>query len=213
VNRRRYLIAGSLATAIVIGVLLATTIDDGVFGLSARLRSRKQSNHSVGVPVPQLVVDPSSVADPLPQFVPTPLAWEPNRIEAVMSDWRGAINSKNAEAVERIDELFRVSPDAFRPALHLCALKDTEPRIRAFCTRVLGNARHVDSIPTMRLCLKDSGEYVRSNAAWALGQLKDEVSLPTLKKLAAHDSSPVVRAAASESLRQLMNIAAASHSP
>lgn len=212
-NRRRYLIAASLAIALVTGALVFWRSNDGQFGFWPRKAIQVQSNQPPGVPLPQLLVDPSSVADPLPQFVHPPVAWETERIEAVMNDWRGAIIGKNAESVERIDDLFQASPEAFRPALHHCALKDAEPRARAFCTRVLGNARHVDSIPTMRLCLKDPVEYVRGNAAWALGQMNDQSSLPTLKRLSAHDSSPVVRAAAAESLRQLSNLAAAPHSP
>lgn len=200
-NRRKIWIAGAVAFAIVCALVAWRGLGEGVFyGRRGSAESGSGAMGPVGVPVPRLQVDPHSIVDPLPQFndVANAPPWGPEQLAGTMKDWRAAILNKNAEAVERIDDLFAASPDVFRKELETSAQKDADPRVRAFSTRVLGNAKRAEAIPTLRLCLKDTSEYVRANAAWALGQLKDVQSVALLSRLASKDASPAVRKAAAD---------------
>lgn len=132
---------------------------------------------------------------------PPPVA--PERVTHVMGEWRNAIVLKNAETVEAIDDVFRAHPDEFLPALMDAAKNEPEPRVRAFCTRVLGKLRRPESVARLRELLGDPSEFVRHNAAWALAQTGDVSSLHRIEHLAAVDPSSLVRTSATESVAQL----------
>ena len=125
------------------------------------------------------------------------------RVSDVMNDWRLAIIEKNADVVERVDREFAARPQEFIPALMASAETDAEERVRAFSTRVLGKLRPVESTSLMRKLLADRSEYVRFNAAWALGELADREAVARLRELEKRDPVPRVRHSAAESLRKL----------
>jgi HEAT repeat protein len=125
------------------------------------------------------------------------------RVSDVMNDWRMAIIQMNAEVVERVDQMFAARPPEFVPALMASAESDPEPRVRAFSTRVLGKLRPGESTELMHKLLADRSEYVRSNAAWALGELADHDAVARLRELAKRDPAEVVRRSATESLHKL----------
>ena len=126
-----------------------------------------------------------------------------DRVDPMMKEWRDAIITKNAEAVEALDRAFASHPREFVPALMASAQSDAEERVRAFSTRVLGKLRPSESVPLMRKLLTDRSEYVRFNAAWALGQLDDRTAVSRLRSLKQRDPSLDVRRSAGESLRKL----------
>ena len=125
------------------------------------------------------------------------------RVDPMMKEWRNAIINKDADVVLALDRAFASHPREFVPALMLSAENDSEERVRSFSTRVLGKLRPPESAPLMRKLLADRCEYVRSNAAWALGQLDDRTAAPRLRNLKQRDPSTTVRRSAGESLRKL----------
>jgi len=120
-----------------------------------------------------------------------------------MNDWRMAIIQMNADVVERVDREFAARAPEFIPALMVSAESDAEPRVRAFSTRVLGKLRPAESTELMRKLLVDRSEYVRSNAAWALGELGDREAVGRLRQLEKRDPAALVRQSAAESARKL----------
>lgn len=120
-----------------------------------------------------------------------------------MADWHTAIVNKDAETVERVDRIFAAESSLFLPALMISAESDREERVRAFSTRVLGKLRSPQSVVVIRKLLADRNEYVRSNAAWALGELDDRDAVIRLRDLQKRDPAPVVRDSAAASLRKL----------
>lgn len=128
---------------------------------------------------------------------------EPARVAELMKQWRQAIIVKNPEPVERLDRLFAERPTEFLPALMVSAETDPEERVRSFSTRVLGKLRKADSIEVLRRLLSDPSVFVRSNAAWALGELTDHQARATLLRLEQRDPSPLVRKSAGESRRKI----------
>ncbi|HEX2659922.1 MAG TPA: HEAT repeat domain-containing protein [Polyangia bacterium] len=128
---------------------------------------------------------------------------EPVRVAELMLMWRQAIIVKNPEPVERLDRLFAERANDFLPALMVSAETDPEERVRSFSTRVLGKLRKADSIEVLRRLLSDRSVFVRSNAAWALGELTDHQARATLLRLEQRDPSPLVRKSAGESRRKI----------
>jgi hypothetical protein len=124
-------------------------------------------------------------------------------VPALMKTWRLAITSKNADQVEALDRTFAEHPAAFVPELMSSASSDPEPPVRAFSTRVLGKLHAAESRALMLRLLEDPSEYVRFNAAWAIGELADRDAVAELQRLERHDRSEMVRRSARESLRRL----------
>ncbi|HEY0707130.1 MAG TPA: HEAT repeat domain-containing protein [Polyangia bacterium] len=128
-----------------------------------------------------------------------------------MNTWRTAIINKDAEPVVAIDQGFLDQPARFRDALIESAQTDAEPRVRAFSTRVLGKFKDPTVAPAFTRLLGNPSEYVRGNAAWALGELHHasggrEAARPALKilrRLQREDPSIQVRAAAALAVKQL----------
>ena len=195
--------------------VIATTAVATLLFVTPKGQSPQQASHPRGesradpvAPLPGRHEESGTPADvpPLPNFVTPGEAGEPDgpltapQIAQVMQDWQKAVVARNAEIVEKLDNQFRNRPEEFLPALIDCALVNTVPQVRAFCTRVLGNLRRPEAIPGLHKMVSDRHEYVRLNAAWALGELKDQSALPLLTKMARSDSSPSVRGAANEAL-------------
>ena len=120
-----------------------------------------------------------------------------------MKEWRTAILNKDANTVETLDRIFASHPPEFIPALMTSAESDPEQRVRSFSTRVLGKLRPPESSELMRKLLRDPSEYVRFNAAWALGELADRDAVSGLRHLEKRDPSPNVRRSAEDSLRKM----------
>ena len=91
----------------------------------------------------------------------------------------------------------------FVTALIENAQSDPEERVRSFSTRVLGKLRRPESVEALRHLLKDGSQFVRFNAAWALGELNDRDSAPALLRLERRDPSPMVRQSAGQSRRKV----------
>jgi hypothetical protein len=149
-----------------------------------------------------------SVVDELHKHTPPPGEAPPptniaGRVVPLMQEWRSAIINKNATVVESLDAVFRNNAREFVPALMVSAESDPEERVRSFSTRVLGKLRSEDSRIVVRKLLDDRSEYVRFNAAWALGELADRDSVPRLRQLEKRDPAPNVRRSATDSLRKM----------
>lgn len=137
----------------------------------------------------------------VPPAAPVETAEERNL--RIMASWRQAILNRDAETVEALDRTFAAMPSELVPPLMVSAQTDENERVRAFSTRVLGKLRAEESRQLLRRLLEDRSQYVRYNAAWALGQIADRASVARLRTLARKDPSPEVRKSAEDSLRDL----------
>jgi hypothetical protein len=155
---------------------------------------------SVRAPLPSLGLGPSSPT-PLPTVAPPEQTSE--QIASILKSWHAAIVTKNAETVESLDRVFAEQPDRFVGPLMENAEGDSEERVRSFSTRVLGKLRRPESLEVLRRLLKDPSQYVRFNAAWALGELSDREAAATLLHLERRDPSPMVRQSAGASRRKI----------
>jgi hypothetical protein len=125
------------------------------------------------------------------------------RVADAMTAWRIAILNKSSDQVELLDRAFAEHRAAFIPALMQSAAGDPEPRVRAFSTRVLGKLKATESRTLMHRLLDDGSEYVRFNAAWAIGELADREAMAELQRLERRDRSEMVRRSAHDSLLRL----------
>jgi hypothetical protein len=133
------------------------------------------------------------------------------RVETAMTSWRTAILVRDADAVLALDREFVGAPDRYGEALIACAQTDSDERVRAFCTRVLGKFKSSDRAVLFERLLTDKSPYVRQNAAWALGELADTTNghivtrhaLAELRHVQAKDPAGDVRAAARGALEKL----------
>jgi HEAT repeat protein len=130
----------------------------------------------------------------------------PARVARLMKDWRTAIVNRDPDVVESLDAIFATHPGEFIAPLMTSAESDPEERVRSFSTRVLGKLRPPESTVLLRKLLADRSEYVRLNAAWALGELADRQAATRLQQLQRRDPSPNVRRSAGESLQKIQGI-------
>jgi len=134
----------------------------------------------------------------------------PNQVPAAMDAWRTAILEKRREEVLELDSAFAILPARYGPALLRLAETDPDERVRAFSVRVLGKMRNLALVDDFRRLLEDRSEFVRQNAAWALGEMAQrpggreaaEAALDELQQ-AAGDPATAVRAAATNALKSL----------
>ncbi len=166
---------------------------------------------------------PGIPSRPLPRSAPTAAtststpgapvpAPPPNREdEAIMDRWRQAILEKRTETILDLDQDFALEAARFGPLLEVSAGTDPDDRVRAFSTRVLGKYKNVAAANVFDRLLSDKSEFVRQNAAWALGELAAqpagrqaaERSAGQLRQLQESDSSSDVRKAAAATLQKL----------
>jgi hypothetical protein len=145
---------------------------------------------------------------PLPPETPETIAEE---VQSSLVAWREAILGRDADGVQRLDRAFASSPDRYRAALQTSANSETDERVRAFSTRVLGKQRNAALAPLFETLLADRSPYVRQNAAWALGELAAQEdgriaarrAVAELRHARAKDPASDVRTAAKGALARL----------
>lgn len=134
------------------------------------------------------------------------------QIEYVMGQWRSGILARDADAVVAADGAFRSEPKKFLEALMTAAETDTDDRVRAFSTRVLGKLVDPTCAPLLTRLLDDKSQYVRMNAAWGLGELANtpegnaaaKPALRQLRRLEKRETAKDTREAATLAARRLM---------
>jgi hypothetical protein len=132
--------------------------------------------------------------------------------DTVMAQWRNGILLKDTDAVLAADAVFRQEPARFLEALMRSAETDSDERVRAFSTRVLGKLVDPACAPLLTRLLDDKSQYVRTNAAWALGELAATPegraaaapALRSLRRLEEREPAKDAREAASLAARKLM---------
>lgn len=149
---------------------------------------------------PQLIQAPAFQSAPDPETVRPAEQTEGGR--DVLALWRTSILTRNAEGVLACDRLFRDYPVKFTGALQESARTDSEERVRAFSTRMLGKLKDPSLAPFFLERLNDASPYVRENAAWALGELGAVEAADELATLKQKDPVPAVRKAATVALEQ-----------
>jgi hypothetical protein len=150
-----------------------------------------------------------------PSDVPTWKVETPEEITAEvdksLSAWRQAILVKDADTVQRLDRTFLAAPDRYRSALAISAKSEPDERVRAFSTRVLGKLKNPALAEVFEALLADKSQFVRQNAAWALGELAAQEdgraaaqrAVAELRQARAKDPAAEVRTAAKGALARL----------
>jgi HEAT repeat protein len=132
-------------------------------------------------------------------------------VAASLAAWRQAVLAKDADAVVRLDRTFVNSPDRYRAALIESARSESDERVRAFSTRVLGKQKSPALADLFEALLADRSPFVRQNAAWALGELAVDAdgraaarrAVAELRHARAKDPAADVRTAAKGALARL----------
>ncbi|MDB4981866.1 MAG: hypothetical protein JWM82_2618 [Myxococcales bacterium] len=164
-----------------------------------------------GIPARPPAAEPTAGNPPSTPGAPG-LAPTPNRQdEAIMDQWRQAILERRTEVILDLDQDFALEAARFGPLLEVSAGTDPDDRVRAFSTRVLGKYKNVAAANVFDRLLSDKSEFVRQNAAWALGELAAQPagreaaqrSAGQLRQLQESDPSSDVRSAATATLKKL----------
>lgn len=100
-----------------------------------------------------------------------------------------------------VEALCRVGVDAVEQLL--VAAKDANPVLRRNAVEVLGKLRTASAISVLSESLADPDSIVRTQAAWALGELGDKSVMDSLAKLAINDPEEDVREAAEEAIEKI----------
>jgi len=132
-------------------------------------------------------------------------------VTASLAAWRQAILVKDADAVVRLDRAFVNNPARYRAALIESARGESDERVRAFSTRVLGKQKSPALADLFESLLADKSAFVRQNAAWALGELAADAdgrtaarrAVAELRHARARDPAVDVRTAAKGALARL----------
>ena len=66
--------------------------------------------------------------------------------------------------------------------------KESDGKVRAYIIGALGKIQSSSSVPILIDALSDKNKDVRNNAAWALGQIKDERAVPELIRLLQNEN-------------------------
>ncbi|WP_376790129.1 HEAT repeat domain-containing protein [Thermoflexus sp.] len=82
-------------------------------------------------------------------------------------EWQRILREDPEQAELRISDL-REDPEGLRALAH-ALLQDSDPELRAWACRILGEARDVESLSSLLRALEDPEPEVRAAAAWALG--------------------------------------------
>lgn len=136
-----------------------------------------------------LWADPLVSADPYYQSTLTPLQQE---IEKQTERLRSVEVEERRDAVMRLGVMLR--QEASRVAL--VALKDPLPIVRATATSAVLSLPSEESAAALMPLLTDRDEFVRREAAYALGQTRSRSAVPALIERVNSDKSDQVRAAA-----------------
>ena len=111
----------------------------------------------------------------------------------------------STEAEERRDALMHLGnlkrPDASRAAA--AALNDEIPAVRVAAAHALVSSPSAEAANLLFPLLKDKNEFVRREAAFALGESRSRTATSILVDLMLHDKKPSVRGAASVALGQI----------
>ncbi|HXT63413.1 MAG TPA: HEAT repeat domain-containing protein [Pyrinomonadaceae bacterium] len=118
----------------------------------------------------------------------------------------------STEAEERRDALMRLGnlkrPDASRAAA--AALSDVSAAVRVAAAHAVLSLPSAEAAAMLMPLLKDKDEFVRREAAFALGETHARTATTSLIDLIVHDKKPSVRAAAAVALGQIGDEAALS---
>ena len=199
-RNRKWAIAAGLAVVVV--------------GVGALVRREHQGNRAMHLPAADgsslrgLEAAPATVpALPVPE-TPEAIAQD---VTASLAAWRQAILVRDADAVVRLDRAFVNDPARYRAALVESARSETDERVRAFSTRVLGKQKNPALADLFETSLADKSAFVRQNAAWALGELAADAdgraaarrAVAELRHARARDPAVDVRTAAKGALARL----------
>ena len=118
----------------------------------------------------------------------------------------------STEAEERRDALMHLGnlkrPDASRAAA--AALNDVSAAVRVAAAHAVLSLPSAQAAAMLMPLLKDKDEFVRREAAFALGEAHARTATTSLIDLMVHDKKPSVRAAAAGALGQIGDEAASS---
>lgn len=154
---------------------------------------------------------PNAFGSAAPHVIPETAEEIEQEVTALLGTWRNSVIQRDADAVAKVDGIFRAEPSRYASALVKSAQSDPDAHVRAFSTRVLGKLARPDFGDVLGQLLSDESPYVRKNAAWALGELGRAANgqigatpaLAALRRARARDPDSNVRSAARLALDHL----------
>jgi HEAT repeat protein len=152
-----------------------------------------------------------AVAPPTFPAVPETPEAIAEEVAASLAAWRQAILVRDADTVVRLDRTFLNATQRYGAALVESAKHESDERVRAFSTRVLGKQKNAALADLFESLLADKSPFVRQNAAWALGELAADAdgrvaarrAVAELRHARSKDPAADVRSAAKGALARL----------
>ena len=128
----------------------------------------------------------------------------PKNIKAILEDCKKSIAFKDGEKIQRSIRAIKQYPKIFLPYLIEMAKNDASDLNRSFSVRMLGDMKNAECKEVFEsLLLSDTSLDVRSNSAWALGELGAPDTAELLSKVMKDDPVDSVRKSAEEALRKI----------
>ncbi|MFH0887834.1 MAG: HEAT repeat domain-containing protein [Planctomycetota bacterium] len=81
--------------------------------------------------------------------------------------------------------------------------KDPDAMVRAQCAQYLGKYQHKEAVPALIKATEDKDVFLRQEAVWALGEMKDTTAVPKLLDLLEHDSNAEIRRRSAQALEKI----------
>jgi hypothetical protein len=141
--------------------------------------------------VPAPVLRPP--APPPPPVEPTP--------DVLLERWKTAVRTRDQKVVVDLQAAFLADEKEYRDPLMHGARVDVAPRVRAFCTAVLGRMKAPPAEAFFLEKVLDAHEFPKRSALEALEKLGTKACLVTVDKVAAGDPVEAVRTAAARTAK------------
>ena len=144
-------------------------------------------------PVPAPAPSPRPVTPPPPPLEPTP--------DVLLERWKTAVRTRDQKAVVDLQAAFLANEGEYRDPLMHSARVDVDPRVRAFCTAVLGRMKAPPPETFFMEKARDAHEFPKRSALEALEKLGTKACLGMVDQIASGDPVETVRAAAAKAAK------------
>ncbi|MFH1231646.1 MAG: HEAT repeat domain-containing protein, partial [Planctomycetota bacterium] len=81
--------------------------------------------------------------------------------------------------------------------------KDPDAMVRAQCAQYLGKYHYTQAVPALIKATEDNDVFLRQEAVWALGEMRDNTAVPKLLDLLEHDNNIEVRHHCAQALEKI----------
>lgn len=168
-----------------------------VLGLAALYWRSSELPAPTPPPVPKA---PSPIPVPEPPARPVPPPVEVTS-DVLLERWKTAVRTRDQKSVVDLQAVFLAHENDYREPLMRASRVDGDPRVRAFCTALLGRMKQPPPELFFMEKAGDAHEYPKRSALEALEKLGTKACLPTVDPLASSDPVEAVRAAAARTAK------------